>query len=40
VRGNFFEEITFPPTSGGGFDPEEWDYTFGSLVTLPIGVGM
>ena len=32
----FFGEITFFPTSGlGGFDPKEWDYKFGELITLP-----
>ena len=32
----YFGEITFFPTSGmGGFDPEEWDYTFGKLIKLP-----
>lgn len=32
----YFGEITFFPTSGlGGFDPEEWDYKFGNLTTLP-----
>lgn len=31
-----FGELTFFPTSGmGGFDPEEWDYTFGSWIKLP-----
>ena len=31
----FFGEITFFPTSGyGGFDPEEWDYKFGSWINL------
>lgn len=31
-----FGELTFFPTSGmGGFAPEEWDYTFGSLIKLP-----
>ena len=30
-----FGELTFSPTSGmGGFDPEEWDYKFGSWVKL------
>ncbi len=34
----YFGEITFFPTSGmGGFDPEEWDYTFGSWIKLPVG---
>lgn len=32
----YFGELTFFPTSGmGGFDPEEWDYTFGSWIELP-----
>lgn len=32
----YFGEITFYPTSGmGGFNPEEWDYKFGSLIELP-----
>lgn len=32
----YFGEITFFPTSGmGGFEPEEWDYTLGSLIKLP-----
>lgn len=32
----YFGEITFYPTSGiGGFEPEEWDYTFGEWITLP-----
>ena len=32
----YFGEITFFPTSGiGGFDPIEWDYTFGSWIILP-----
>lgn len=31
-----FGEITFFPTSGmGGFDPEEWDFKFGEMITLP-----
>lgn len=31
-----FGELTFFPTSGfGGFDPKEWDYTFGSWIKLP-----
>ena len=31
-----FGEITLFPTSGfGGFDPHEWDYTFGSYIKLP-----
>lgn len=31
-----FGELTFFPTSGvGGFDPKEWDYTFGSWIELP-----
>lgn len=31
-----FGEITLYPTSGmGGFDPEEWDYKFGELLSLP-----
>ena len=33
----YFGEITFFPTGGmGGFDPIEWDYTFGSWIKLPI----
>lgn len=32
----YFGEITFFPTSGmGGFDPEDWDYQFGSWINLP-----
>lgn len=32
----YFGELTFFPTSGmGGFDPEEWDYTFGNWIKLP-----
>ncbi len=32
----YFGEITFFPTGGmGGFDPIEWDYTFGSWIKLP-----
>lgn len=32
----YFGELTFFPTSGmGSFDPEEWDYTFGSWIKLP-----
>ncbi len=32
----YFGEITFFPTSGmGGFDPQEWDYIFGSWIVLP-----
>jgi hypothetical protein len=32
----YFGELTFFPTSGmGGFDPEGWDYTFGSWMKLP-----
>ena len=33
----FGGEITFSPqvVGIGGFDPEEWDYTFGSMVNLP-----
>ena len=32
----YFGEITFFPTSGmGGFDPKEWDYKFGEMLTLP-----
>ena len=32
----YFGEITFFPTGGfGGFDPFEWDYTFGSWIKLP-----
>ena len=32
----YFGEITFFPTSGlGGFEPEEWDYKFGSWIKLP-----
>lgn len=31
----YFGELTFFPTSGmGGFDPEEWDYTFGNWIKL------
>lgn len=31
----FFGELTFFPTSGmGGFDPEEWDMTFGKMIQL------
>lgn len=31
-----FGEITFFPTSGmGGFEPEEWDFKFGEMITLP-----
>lgn len=33
----YFGEITFFPTSGmGGFKPEEWDFTFGSWIELPL----
>ena len=33
----YFGEFTFSPAGGmGRFDPEEWDYTFGSWITLPI----
>ena len=36
----YFGEITFYPTSGmGGFDPEEWDYSFGKWITLPKRMG-
>lgn len=32
----YFGELTFFPTSGiGGFNPDEWDYTFGSWIKLP-----
>lgn len=32
----YFGELTFYPSSGiGGFEPEEWDYTFGDMITLP-----
>lgn len=32
----YFGELTFFPTSGiGGFDPEEWDYIFGTWIELP-----
>ncbi len=33
----YFGEITLYPASGlSKFDPEEWDYKFGSWITLPI----
>lgn len=32
----YFGELTFFPTSGmGGFNPEAWDYTFGSWIKSP-----
>lgn len=32
-------ELTFFPTSGfGGFDPQEWDYKFGSWIKLPVEI--
>ena len=32
----YFGEITFFPTSGvGGFDPIDFDYLFGQMITLP-----
>ena len=33
----YFGECTFSPAGGmGRFDPEEWDYTLGSWINLPI----
>lgn len=35
----FWGELTFYPTSGmGGFSPDEWDYKFGSWITLPTEI--
>lgn len=38
VDGNiYFGEITFFPSCGWTpFEPEEWDYTFGSWLKLPL----